>query len=172
MRLSLLAAFTAALLVALLAPGAAAKTVDLTVEAREGDCPRGTYCFVVTSGAAEDIAPGDTVDVRFVNTGDTVHEFLAAPLADADDGHTNTPESVAIAESQENMAPGAEDNVTFTAPEGDGLYFWCGVSGHESLGMWLEVSYAEAGDGEDTPLPAWLPAAAALLVALFRRGGR
>jgi MYXO-CTERM domain-containing protein len=133
-------------------------TVDLTVEARESGCPQ-AYCFVVTQGSLDDLAPGVEVNVHFINLEDNAaeHEFVVTTSDQADSNHAATSEDDAIAESEEGMAPGTEDNITFTVPDdAPGVYFWCGVPGHEQLGMWLMTEFGGGDTANGAPLPLWV----------------
>ena len=93
---------------------------------------------------------------------------------------SDTPAADAVAHTDDAVAGGASDTVTFAVPSGTSkLYYWCDVSGHEELGMWGEIPVqAAAGDGDDdgegdgngSPVPVYVALGAILCaVVLFRR---
>lgn len=141
-------ALTITLAALLTAPLAAAQggTTELTIVApQSSDCSDGkTYCFEVTEGSLSDISPGDEVTVTFKNEGQTVHNLYVTQSSNADPNNEDTSGDAAIA-STEDLDQGEEATITFTAPE-DGTYFWCDVTGHEQMGMWLETSSAGTSD--------------------------
>lgn len=158
---------TLAFVMVLFAPAVGAQdgggSVSLTIVASD-DCTEGTFCFEVTSGSLDDIDAGSEATVTFRNEGGTEHNLYVARQSDAASDHTNTPASAAIANSSD-LQSGEEETVTFTVPsDASGLYFWCDVAGHESLGMWLETSFDEPAGG-DGPVPVWV-ALLALVVAV------
>jgi uncharacterized cupredoxin-like copper-binding protein len=160
-----------ALLALSLLPAAQAASVTLSIEARETGCPSGhTYCFVVTQGNLADLKAGVQATVTFANKGNIPHELKVLNVADADATHKGSKEDKAIASSKEDLPAGATDTFSFTVPAGAaGVYMFCGVSGHEQLGMWLDSTSAAKG----TPGPELgllVAALAAVGLSARRRG--
>lgn len=175
-----------ALLVAGLLPlgvaGAQEGTDQMTVVAHESGCEGDRdFCFEVTEGDPGELSAGDEVEVTLRNPSEnpSSHNLYVTTPDQADEEDRDTPEDAAI-ENTTTVEPGAETTMTFTVPDdADGLYWWCEISGHESLGMWLESAVASGeggadgqdgadGDtsGNDSPLPAGLALVALAGVAL------
>lgn len=142
----------------------AASAVDLTIEARDANCPgEEAYCFIVT-GDLDDVEGGATVNVTFRNAGRIEHELSAALLENADVGG-DTPKSAAFFEI-DPIDAGEEETGSFVVPEdAGGIYLWCDVAGHEQLGMYTEAEFEGAGDN-GAPLGVW-PALVAVGVAVL-----
>lgn len=151
-----------AVLAALLcfAGSAAALPADkhLTLEADDGQgcASEGKNdCYHVAEGSLDGFEQGMRVHVELVNVGSADHNVYVAEPGDADGNNIDSSGDAAI-NGSDTIASGESTNLTFTVPaEADGLYFWCDVTGHEALGMWLETDVAEADnatdDGSDTP---------------------
>lgn len=132
-----------------LAGGAQALPADkhLTIEADDGDSCASDQkidCFRVTNGSLDAFVQGMRVHVMLENVGDNPHNIYVTTSDQADGNNVDTPADAAINNS-DTIDPGQSTNLTFTVPEdASGLYFWCDVGGHETLGMWLEASVEEA----------------------------
>lgn len=152
------------------APSAAQESVSLVIEVTEDSAECGddrTWCFTVAEGDLADVEPGSEVTITFRNTGQSPHQLDVSTLADADPEHKNTRSDDAIANTTAGMSPGSEETITFTAPEdAEGLYYWCGVSGHEQLGMWLEAAYGAEEEDDGGAGEASAPGALAFLSLL------
>lgn len=143
-----------------LAGGAQALPADkhVTLEADDGQSctsDQKVDCFRVTNGSLDGFVQGMRVHVMLENVGDNPHNAYVTTSSEADSNHADTPADAAINNS-DTIDPGQSTNLTFTVPEdASGLYFWCDVGGHETLGMWLESSVEEAPaqDGNDTGEP-------------------
>lgn len=157
-----------------LAPGANAHldAVHLNVEAREDGCAGAReFCFELTSGNLDDIGPGTQVEVFFRNQGSTGHQFWVTTKANMDPSNHDTSTSNAIAGTQDPVAPGNQQTVTFTIPDdAKGFYFWCDIGQHESRGMWILHDITPADGGNSSALGAPLALLAGLfVVAVMRR---
>lgn len=152
------------LLLVLTSPAATAADINLTIEARESDCPGDrTYCFVVAEGDLADLASPATVQLTFRNAGDLQHNLLVAQLGNAEVGD-DTFASAAFFQT-DAIDPGNETVGNFVIPaEAGGLYLWCDIAGHEQLGMWLGQDFGEEDNG--APLLLW-PALVAVMVAAW-----
>lgn len=147
---------TAVLLAASLVAGAAqALPADkhIELEADDGEsCAAESKvdCFrVVNDTSLDGIEQGDVVHVVVRNVGSNPHNVYVTEAANADDNNVDTSGEDAI-NSSDTIDPDQETDLTFQVPgEAEGLYFWCDVGSHETLGMWLETSVSEAS-GEDT----------------------
>lgn len=137
---------------------------SLTIEVKEKGCGGDhVWCFQVTEGDLDDISPGEEVTILFKNTGDSPHQLDIVTLADMDPDRERTSRSDAIANTTASMAVGAQETITFTVPaDAEGLYLFCGVAGHEGLGMWLETDWG-ADEENASPAPTFL---AGVLLAL------
>lgn len=156
------------LLAIVAAPSALGQDADheITIEA-PSECSDTTFCFEVVDGDLDAVEAGDTVEATFVNANGAEHDLWVASLEDADVAG-DTGDDVALAGS-DRIGEGEEATVTFTAPEGDGFYFWCDVPGHEQSGMYIEASSEGAG-ANGAPLPGVLALLAVLgAVAITRR---
>lgn len=155
----------AALLVAasLLAGAAQALPAEkhLTLEGDDGDSctsDQKVDCFRVVNGSLNGFVQGMRVHVQLDNVGSNPHNVFVTTSDQADDNNVDTPADAAI-NSSETIDPGQSANLTFTVPDDAmGLYFWCDVDGHETLGMWLNATVAtpvETGNGtNDTSAPS------------------
>lgn len=120
-----------------------------TVEPRESGCSGSQYCYEATEGDLSNISAGDNVKIFFENpdSNSAAHNIHVTLPDDADSSNEDTPESAAFA-SSETIDPGEEVEIQFQVPSGsDGVYLWCDVSGHESLGMWEELTFEGDGGG-------------------------
>lgn len=132
-----------------LAGGVQALPADkhLTLEADDGESCTSDQkidCFRVTNGSLDGFVQGMRVHVMLENVGDNPHNVYVTTSDQADDNNVDTPADAAINDS-DTIDPGQSTNLTFTVPEdASGLYLWCEVGGHETLGMWLESSVEEA----------------------------
>lgn len=120
-----------------------------TVEPRESGCSGSQYCYKATEGDLANISAGDSVKIIFKNpdSNSAAHNIHVTLPDDADSSNEDTPESAAFA-SSDTIQPGEEVEIQFQVPSGsDGLYLWCDVSGHESLGMWEELTFSGSSDG-------------------------
>lgn len=140
-----------------LAGGAQALPADkhLTLEADDGESctsDQKVDCFRVTNGSLDGFVQGMRVHVMLENVGDNPHNLYVTTSDQADGNNVDTPADAAINNS-DTLDPGQSTNLTFTVPEdASGLYFWCDIDGHETLGMWLNASVeeAQAQGGNDT----------------------
>jgi plastocyanin len=154
-------------LVAAAAPALAQADASVTIEA-PAECQETTFCYEVAEGSLDEIEPGDDVEITFRNQASAEHNLWVADLADVTPGDGSEPEDGL--NGTEQIAEGEEATVTVTAPDGEGLYLWCDVPGHEQGGMYIEAPYeSEASGGQQSPAvgPAALAAvlgAAALAV--------
>lgn len=138
-----------------LAGGAQALPADkhVTLEADDGDgcaSDQKVDCFRVTNGSLDGFVQGMRVHVMLENVGDNPHNVYVTTSDEADENNVDTPADAAINNS-DTIDPGESTNLTFTVPgDASGLYFWCDVDGHETLGMWLDASVSSApADDED-----------------------
>lgn len=134
------------------AMGQSGATVDLL--AKESGCSGGkTFCFdVELTGTIE---PGSTVtfNVEVASSAASPHNAYVTVEDDYDTDHTNT-DSGAAEGNTADLDPGESASFTVEVPDdATELYYWCDVSGHETLGMWgtLAVggSMTDGGDGMD-----------------------
>lgn len=188
------------LLATMLAGAASALPADkhLTLEADDGQgctSDQKADCFHVTNGSLDGFERGMRVHIKLENVGDNPHNVFAAKGSDADSNNVDTGSDAAI-NGSETIDSGESTNLTFTIPDdAEGLYLWCEVQGHETLGMWLEATVEPATNGTDgnatgedgangtdgnmtgeddengMPAPSALVLTAATLAALARRRG-
>lgn len=152
------AVLVALLVVCLSVPMVSAQDQDaytITIHAKESGCPAGkTFCFSM-DGDLTGLTTGDEVTITLVNDGTTEHELVIVPLGSADPDHKATAEDDSPGEIPETGA-GQQATATFQTPKG-GFYFFCAISGHEQLGMWLEAPAAAGeNDSESSPGPSVL----------------
>lgn len=182
----------------LLTAAGLASARTLVLEGTEAPaCPLGKLdCFLVVEGELDGLVPGEVVDVTLRSAGNAPHNVFVTTSDQATEDPRDTPASAAFA-SSETAGPGEEVNFAFTVPtDAEGLYLWCDVGNHETLGMYLTASIAGAapetgGDetddagngtgagnetgptdpqGEDIPLPPLITLFALLAaVAVLRR---
>lgn len=145
---------------ALLPSATAQADTSLVIEAydQDGECPgERTYCYEIEEGSLDAIAPGSSVEITLVNEGEIEHELAVAPLEAADPDREQTSESDSIGEIPP-IEPGERETATFEIPENaTGVYLWCDIGAHESLGMWLAQSFSEdtaGADGTENGAPA------------------
>lgn len=157
-------------------PVASADAVRLTIVGRDTGCPAGRVaCFAVTQGDLSQAAPGAVLNITFQNLGTQPHEVKALRLQDADAAHKASNEQLAFATSDEDVAPGNASTFQAAVPaDATGLYLFCGVEGHEQLGMWLAQAFPASNGtapgttgAKPTPLPPALPLAALPLAAVL-----
>lgn len=124
-------------------------TVQLILEARDDpdDCTDDRYmCLTVVDGSLEALEPGASVNLTLRNEGTTHHNAYVTTAAKADPDHEDTPGDARFAGTREEVESGETASVEFTVPEdAEGAYIWCDVTGHETSGMWLEVSFDTSG---------------------------
>jgi hypothetical protein len=147
----------------------------MAIEAREGGaCPGSNeFCFEVVEGNVADIGPGTQVEIIFRNDGAATHTLDVTTYANRDPGHTDTSPDGELAGSGD-ISGGDATTIQFTVPaDAEGIYFWCDVSGHEQLGMWMESSFSgQEGSPVSDPAPSFVAASlavVALAVILLRR---
>lgn len=146
---------------------------QLTISAKEDGCPAGqTFCFEITAGSVTDLSAGDQVSITLRNDGQGLHNLYVTTMDERDASHRDTAATGTLAKS-DDLDGGERSEISFTVPaSGSGLYFWCDVSGHEQLGMWMEVPTSSgsgrggAGDEQNgSPGPAGI-----LLIGLLALG--
>lgn len=135
------------------AAAAAPANTHVTLEADDGESclsDQKTDCFRVVNGSLDGLEQGMQVHLLLENVGSAPHNAYVANGSDADPNHVDTPASVAI-NNTETIDPGGNTSMIFQVPSGaESIYIWCDVDGHETGGMWLEASVAEAS-GTDEP---------------------
>ncbi len=154
-------------------PAASAK-VHLTIEVKEKDCGDGIWCFDVVEGSMSDIAPGEEIAITFRNTGGSAHQLDVTTKAHMDAAHETTSRDDNIANTTTNIEAGGEETISFTVPaDAKGIYLFCGISGHEQLGMWLLADFEESKTEDAAESPGLGPLTALVLAGLaaaaFRR---
>lgn len=146
-------------------------SVELTFIGKDSGCPGGkSMCFELAQGSLADLAPGAVVHLRFENEGNLMHMLMVTTPDKADSNHRATPEYAALPGGGiEDVPAGGSGNTTFTVPsDATGLYFWCGVPGHEVSGMWLSTTFGGSSSGK-APMPIWTSLAGLALTASFLR---
>jgi uncharacterized cupredoxin-like copper-binding protein len=116
---------------------------DLTVEASE-DCPDTTYCFEVTEGSVDEVAPGEEVNLTIVNPEDNSrdHNLYVTTIGQASEDRDT--DASAAEKNTDTVSPGEQASLEYFVPQGaDGLYVWCDVGVHENQGMYLEIPFTE-----------------------------
>jgi len=157
-RRSLAGVLVVAGAVALLGPLVAAQNAatTLTVVSSQSGCPDGkTFCFEVSADGV--LEAGTDVEIVFANEASGSHNVhaVAPDLADAD--HRASPADRAIVATA-TVEAGGNDAVSLTVPAGEGIYFWCSVSGHEQIGMWELVPIgSEIGSADGQGSGRWVP---------------
>jgi nitrite reductase (NO-forming) len=102
-----------------LSPSATAKTIEVTVTAKETGCPDGkTFCFDPAQIQAE---VGDTVVITLVN--------------DPNNAASHDLKIDAFGIMTDLIAPGEQDSITFTVDKAGTFAYYCTVPGHRQLGM-------------------------------------
>ncbi|MFQ5838135.1 MAG: plastocyanin/azurin family copper-binding protein [Thermoplasmata archaeon] len=113
----------------MLVPNASAKTINVTITAKESGCPTGkTFCFDLGEISAD---VGDTIVITLVNA-----------------AANNVSHDLKIDEfgvELQLIAPGEQDSATFTVDSAGTFTYYCSVPGHRQLGM--EGSLVVAGGG-------------------------
>lgn len=127
-------------------------TKEVTVVARESDCPDGeTFCFSI-EGDPPRLSPDDEVNLTLRNPdgNQADHNVHATLNESADAEHQDTDAEEAIANTS-TIAPGETANANFTVPDGEALYLWCDMTGHEASGMWTTIEIqSDNGTENDT----------------------
>lgn len=119
-----------------------------------GQMPTSIDCFRVVNGSLDGLEQGMRVHLKLENVGNASHNAYAAPSADADSNHLDTPADAAI-NNTDTIEAGENTSMIFQIPsDAEGLYIWCDIQGHEAGGMWLDASVSSPsepteGDGDD-----------------------
>lgn len=126
------------------------ETKEVTVVARESGCPDDdAFCFSLED-SPPNLSQGDEVTLALRNTDDNgdEHSVHVTVNESADPDHHNTSSEDAIANTT-TIVPGETTSTNFTVPDGEALYLWCDVTGHEASGMWTTIELREDDGTED-----------------------
>lgn len=111
-------------------------------------------CYHVVNGTLEGFEQGMVVHVELTNAGSAPHNVYVTESANADPNNVDTSGDDAI-NGTDTISEGEETGMMFQVPEdAGGLYFWCEIDGHETLGMWLEADVAEISERNETNEPS------------------